>query len=120
VQLAPLSIQARNILGELLFNEGRLAEAEQEFQRSIEIDYSDVAFDRLGDINLRWGNGQQAERAYSKAASLNPFDSHAHFRLGELYQTNGRVTEAIREYEAGLETDPNNAEGLRALHILKP
>jgi tetratricopeptide (TPR) repeat protein len=120
VQLAPLSIQARNILGELLFNEGRLAEAEQEFQRSIEIDDSDVAFDRLGDINLRWGNGRQAERAYSKAASLNPFDSHAHFRLGELYQTNGRVTEAIREYEAGLETDPNNAEGLKALHILKP
>ena len=120
VRLSPLSIQARNDLGELLFNEGRLTEAGQEFQRSIDVDYSGVAFDRLGDINLEWGNGKQAEWAYAHAASLNPFDSHAHFRLGELYRAKGEVSEAIREYEAGLRTDPFNAEGLAALHVLKP
>jgi len=120
VRLAPLSIQARNDLGELLFNEGRLVEAAQEFQQSVEIDHSGVALDRLGDINLQWGNEKQAEWAYAQAASLNPFDSHAHFRLGELYKTRGHVSDAIREYEAGLQTDPFNADGLAALHLLKP
>jgi len=120
VRLSPLSIQARNDLGELLFNEGRVAEAAEEFQRSIDIDYSGVAFDRLGDINLGWGNGKQAEWAYAQAASLNPFDTHAHFGLGKLYRANGQVTEAIREYEAGLQTDPFNAEGLAAVNLLKP
>jgi len=120
VRISPLSVQARNDLGELLFKDGRLAEAAQEFQRSIDIDYSDVAFDRLGDINLKWGNQKQAEWAYAQAASLNPFDSHAHFCLGGLYKASGQVTEAIREYEAGLQTDPFNAEGLAALHLLKP
>ena len=120
VRLSPLSINARNDLGELLFSEGRLAEAGQEFQQSIDVDYSEVAFDRLGDINLAWGNKKQAEWAYLQAESLNPFDSHAHFGLGELYRANGQVTEAIREYEAGLQTDPFNAQGLAALHVLKP
>ena len=120
VRLSPLSIQARNELGELLFSEGRLTEAAQEFQRSVDIDYSGVAFDRLGDINLEWGDEKRAEWAYAQAASLNPFDSHAHFGLGGLYKASGQVTEAIREYEAGLQTDPFNAEGLAALHLLKP
>jgi hypothetical protein len=40
--------------------------------------------------------------------------------LGGLYKSSGQVTEAIREYEAGLQTDPFNAEGLAALHLLKP
>jgi tetratricopeptide (TPR) repeat protein len=120
VRLTPLSIQARNALGELLYTVGRLAEAEQEFLRSIEIDRTVAAYDRLGDIYLRWQNRKQAEWAFAQAASLDPFDSHAHFELGALYAIRGAPEEALREYEAGLQTDPWNTEALAALRQLKP
>ena len=120
VRLAPLSAQAQNDLGKLLFNEGRLAEAEQEFLRSIEIDHTVAAYDRLGDIYSRWENRKQAEWAFAQAASLDSFDSHAHFELGALYAIRGAPGEAIREYEAGLQTDPRNTEALAALRQLKP
>ena len=120
VRLAPLNIQARNNLGTLLFDEGRLREAGQEFLQSVEIDQSGVAFDRLGDIYLQWGNGKQAEWAYGQAASLDPYDTHAHFGLGALYANRGASKEAIREYDAGLQMDPRNTEALAALRQLRP
>jgi tetratricopeptide (TPR) repeat protein len=119
VALAPLSIEARNYLGKFLFDAGRQAEAEEQFRASVEIGPTSEAYDRLGDIYLRWGSADRAERAFARAAALDPFDSHAHFRLGALYAARGRAAEAVREYEAGLQTDPANAEALAALRQLK-
>jgi tetratricopeptide (TPR) repeat protein len=120
VRLSPLNVQARNDLGTLLFDAGRLRDAGQEFLQSVEIDESGVAYDRLGDIYAQWRDGKQAEWAYAQAASLDRFDSHAHFGLGALYANRGALTEAVREYEAGLQTDPRNTEALAALLQLKP
>jgi hypothetical protein len=53
-------------------------------------------------------------------ASLEPFDSQAHFGLSGLLATRGLSAEAIREYEAALQTDPGNGEALAALRKLKP
>jgi tetratricopeptide (TPR) repeat protein len=120
VRLAPLSVQARNDLGALLFDEGRLSEAAQQFLQSVDIDQSGVAFDRLGDIYSQWGDGKHAEWAYAQVVSLDRFDSHAHFGLGALYASRGASKDAIREYEAGLQTDPRNPQALAALLQLKP
>src|SRR2546422_11066038 len=62
----------------------------------------------------------KAERYFTRAIAVDPFDSHAHFKLGELYAKSGRNAEAVREYQAGLMTDPNNAEALAALKKVTP
>ena len=118
-RLAPLSSEARRHLGKFLFDAGRLAEAEEQFLRAVEIDPKAESYDSLGDIYLRWGSHDRAEQAFARAARLDPFDSHAHFRLGALYARRGRAAEALREYEAGLQTDPANPGALAALRQLK-
>ncbi len=119
VGLSPLYSEARKRLGEFLLDAGRLSEAEEQFLRAAEIDPRAETYDYLGDIYLRWGSLDRAEPAFARAAALDPFDSHAHFRLGALYAGRGRAAEAEREYEAGLETDPSNAEAQAALRQLK-
>jgi Flp pilus assembly protein TadD len=52
------------------------------------------------------------------AAKDDPFDSHAHFGLGAIEAADGRSADAIRDYHAGLETDPSNAAALAALKNL--
>jgi tetratricopeptide (TPR) repeat protein len=120
VAIAPANVRARNHLGTLLFNEHRLAPAEQQFQRSVESDWTAVAYDRLGDIQSGWNQKSQAELDFVHATSLDPFDAYAHFSLGGLYEARGLAGKAIGEYEAGLQMDPSNAVALTALRRLTP
>jgi tetratricopeptide (TPR) repeat protein len=119
VALSPLNTEARNMLGKLYFDTGRLAEAEEQFRRSVESRPNWTAYSSLGDIYLRWENRPRAEQAFRQALALNPFDSHAHFSLGGICAADGRTREAIREYQAGLETDSRNAEAQAALEELR-
>lgn len=119
VTLSPLSVPARNRLGKFLFDTGRWPEAEEQFLRSVESAPSAEACDYLGDIYSRWGSNDRAEQIFLRAVSLDPFDGHVHFRLGALYAARGHSSEARREYEAGLQTDPNNTEALAKLRYLK-
>jgi len=119
VALAPLNVDARNRLGKLYFETGRLAEAEEQFRRSVESEPNATGFSGLGDIHLGRGERVRAEQAFREAVAVEPFDSHAHFRLGELCAAGGRTAEAIREYQAGLETDPRNAQARAAWQKLR-
>jgi len=119
VALAPLNVDARNRLGKLYFETGRLAEAEEQFRRSVESEPNATGFSGLGDIYLGRGERARAEQAFREAVAVAPFDSHAHFSLGELCAADGRTAEAIREYQAGLETDPTNAQARAALQKLR-
>ncbi|HZP00386.1 MAG TPA: tetratricopeptide repeat protein, partial [Terriglobia bacterium] len=58
-------------------------------------------------------------QAFKVAVGLDPFDSQAHFALGRLYAKQGDVTRATREYQLGLQTDPQNREASAALEGLK-
>jgi len=119
VSLSPLSIPARNVLGKLYFDSGRLDAAEEQFRQSIAIESNVAAYDYLGDIEVRSGDRGRAEQAFKQALSLNASDSRAHFSLGGLYRSTGRLEQARREYLVGLETDPKNPEALAALEELK-
>ncbi|MGD0923014.1 MAG: tetratricopeptide repeat protein [Terriglobia bacterium] len=119
VALAPLNVDARNRLGKLYFATGRLAEAEEQFWRSVESEPNVTGFRGLGDIYLDKGERVRAEQAFRAAVAVEPFDSHAHFSLGELCAAGRRTAEAIREYQAGLETDPTNAQARAALQKLR-
>ena len=119
VALAPLNVDARNRLGKLYFETGRLTEAEEQFHKSVESEPNATGFSALGDIYLARGERARAEQAFREAVAVERFDSHAHFSLGELHAADGRTAEAIREYQAGLETDPTNAQARAAWQKLR-
>jgi tetratricopeptide (TPR) repeat protein len=119
VALAPLNIYARNQLGTLYFEADRLGEAEEQLLRSAESEPNVIAYNRLGDIYLRRKDSSRAERAFEHAAAIDPFDSHARFNLGALFMVKGRKAEALREYQAGLQTDPRNAEARAIVEKLR-
>src|SRR2546422_5420352 len=62
----------------------------------------------------------KAERYFARAIAVDPFDSHAHFKLGELYAKSGRNAEAVREYQAGLMTrsEEHTSELQSRLHLV--
>jgi tetratricopeptide (TPR) repeat protein len=115
VALAPLNIEARNELGKLYFNAGRLQEAASQYQASISSIPNAAALDSVGDIALREGQRDVAERDYRQAIGLEVFDSRGHFGLAAILEAQGRNAEALTEYRAGLNVDPLNQEAQAAL-----
>src|ERR1019366_9091134 len=81
--LSPLSTRAHNSYGKFLFDAGRLEDARAEYEHSVAVDSTDEAYDRLGDIYLRWQDTPRAEQSFRRAIGVNPFDGHAHLGLGE-------------------------------------
>jgi len=119
VALAPLYVQARNALAEFYFDAGRFSEAETQYRASVTSGGTVQAWNSLGDIYRRWHRWQDAERAFRQALALDAFESRAHFGLGAVLEAEGRNTEAVQEYTAGLQTDPRNPTALEAVERLK-
>jgi Tfp pilus assembly protein PilF len=119
VALDPLSSDARNTYGHFLLDRGRTAEAEEQFRLSAEADPNAEAAESLGAILAGHSDTQRARVAFEAALALDPFDSRARFALAALDEQDQRYTEAMREYRAGLETDPQNASALEAVRRLQ-
>ena len=121
-RLSPLSVRAHNALSEFYMDRGRLQESEAEALRSVEIGPTPRGEWDLGLAEWLQGNRAGAERAFLVAETLAPSDSRAHFMLGLLYMDWGRARDSIREYRAGLQIEPANAEAvanLKKLEILQ-
>jgi Tfp pilus assembly protein PilF len=118
VSLAPLDINARNKYGHFLLQQGRASEAREQFARSAEADSNADAYDNLGDLDLAAGDLHKARSDYQAALALNDIDNRAYFGLAMLDEQQGRIADAVREYRAGLETDPRNAVALAAVQRL--
>jgi Tfp pilus assembly protein PilF len=119
VTLDPYSSYAHTAYGQFLFKQDRLEDAKTQLEAAAGEDPVSDAYDGLGDIYLRWGQPAQAEQSFRLAVKYEPFDSHAHFALGAIEAADGRTRDALREYEAGIETDPSNADALSAIHKLQ-
>jgi tetratricopeptide (TPR) repeat protein len=119
VALAPLYVQARNELAKFYFDTGRLVEAEQQFRSSVASGGTVQAWNSLGEIYRRWQRWPDAENSFRQAVALDRFDSPAHFGLGAVLEAEGRNDEALKEYEAGLQTDPRNPVVLESVARLR-
>jgi Flp pilus assembly protein TadD len=119
LKLSPFDHQVSTELGRLLLQERRLNEAVDQFQASLRDEPNVIAYDFLGEINIRRGDLQEAERNFQAALSLDESDSNAHFGIGYLYKSLGRKTEALSQYQSGLRTDPTNARALAAVRELR-
>lgn len=106
--LSPLSTRALNAYGKFLFHAGRLEDARNEYERSVEADSTTDAYDQLGQIYLTWQDLPRAERAYRRALAMDNFDIDAHVGLGQVLEATGHRLEALHEFEKGLEMDPSD------------
>jgi Tfp pilus assembly protein PilF len=112
--ISPLSTRAHNSYGAFLFDSERLEDARIEYERSVSVDSTTDAYDRLGDIYQILQDRARAEEAFRRALGLNIYDSHAHFGLGQVLMEAGKPGDALHEFETGLETDPADPDAKAA------
>jgi tetratricopeptide (TPR) repeat protein len=114
--ITPLSTRAHNSYGEFLFDSERLEDARVEYERSVAVDPTQDAYDRLGDVYQVLQDPAREEQAFRHALNLDVYDSHAHFGLGQVLEAKGKRDDALHEFEAGLALDPS-AAGAKAAAI---
>jgi tetratricopeptide (TPR) repeat protein len=119
INLSPLSQSAHAGLGEFYFDQGRLEEAEEQFQESLRAAKTLRGYWGLGLVYWREGRYAEAERAFREAEALVPSSGRAHIMLALLYTDTKRNREALRELQAGLKSDPTNPQALEALRKLQ-
>jgi len=108
VSLKPLYSNARNALGMLYVGEGRTAEAEEQFRRSVEIDPNLTAYGNLGLIHWRRGEAKLAEQEWRQALKLAPNDSSLLNNLGLACGKQERYPEAVSFFRKAIELQPND------------
>jgi len=117
--LAPLSAGAHHSLGELYFGQKKFAEAAKEFTLSTQIIPSTKAYLGQGLAFMELSQYDQAEQAFKAAEATNPWDSRPHFVLGYVYGVNGKIADAVKEYQEGFKLDPDNKEARAAFQQLQ-
>jgi tetratricopeptide (TPR) repeat protein len=119
VTLSPLSVRAHVGLADFFFDLGRLPEAEKEYQESLRVARTPRGYWGVGLVSWREGKYAEAERAFQQAKALDPSSGRAHIMLGLLYSDTKRNREALEELQAGLKSEPDNAQALEALRKLQ-
>jgi superkiller protein 3 len=139
IKLQPNYAEAYNNLGIALKEEGTLGEAILQLHKAISLDPQSSIFNgSLGDVLKEQNKLEEAISQYRKTLSLNDSEvsenlpngtfitrttAHTvvHNNLGLLYQQQGKLKEALAEYEAALKIDPkfeyakNNRDAVLAL-----
>jgi superkiller protein 3 len=118
VEIYPMNPLVRNALGRFYLDSRRLPEAESEFQASVGVNGNFAGWSGLAEAYTLQGSIGQAGEAWRQVLSLEPYDSQAHLNLGRIFLAEGRRTEARKEFEGCLYTDPHNAEALIAVQKL--
>lgn len=92
-----------------LLDEGRLDSALELLRVAVEA-YPDrgSVHRRMGDVFLRRGQSQQAEKAYARAADLDPGDVEAHAALAVVLSQRGNLDGAAAAAALALAADPEH------------
>jgi len=83
------------------------------FQRSISMaptaDSALNAYDYMARAQLTQGNTQAAIDTYNKALKIAPNRDDMHVQLGKIFTTEGRVDDALAQYELAVKYNPSSA-----------
>ena len=107
----PRCWMAHNNLGAALVSLGRVPEAREHYEQSLQINPRNAeALNNLGDVLLQEGKVGDAIERYEQALRIKPDYADAHNNLGAALAQTGRIGEAIAQYELALRTRPDYAE----------
>ncbi len=102
----PKNAQAMNYLGYTFADRGvRLEEAQQLISKALDLDPDNGAFlDSLGWVDFRLNHLDQAAEELRKALSSDATegDPTVHDHLGEVYFKQGKIKEAVQQWEAAV------------------
>jgi tetratricopeptide (TPR) repeat protein len=104
---------ANNNLGGYLYNEGRVKEAMEHYQKAIQIDpnYAE-AQNNLGAALAAKGRFDEAIENYRKAIQISPNFAYALNNLGMALAARGQFDDAIVNYRKAIQISPNFADAL--------
>jgi tetratricopeptide (TPR) repeat protein len=110
VERDPGAWLARNNLGRVFLQEGRPADAAEQFREAIRVQPdSPEAHANLGDALEAMGRRAEARGEYAAALAINPGFAGAHYNLGLSLLRSGLGDGAAAEFLAALKADPGHA-----------
>jgi tetratricopeptide (TPR) repeat protein len=108
------SAVSRNALGYILFLQGKMPEAKEQFQKAIQLDgMYESGYSNLAEVMVREKNYPQAIILYAKALSLNQNRPILYIRLGQLYAAQQDMANARDIWRKGL--DHTNSENYKQI-----
>jgi tetratricopeptide (TPR) repeat protein len=116
LEVSPQAWYIHNNYGNVLKDEGQVAEAIKHFNMAIAArpDFAE-AYHNLGGALCKIGRDDEAVANYKKALSLKPKFWEAHLDLGTTLARMGKSDEALAELNKALEIKPNDAETLSSI-----
>lgn len=117
--VAPPSAVMHLNLGEALLARNRLAEAQAEFQRGVQLDPNDSRlYINLAGIAQKRGDGPGALVLLDRAGALAPKDARIFSNRGSLLHDLGRIDEALTALQTALTLQPRLADAHLNLGVL--
>ena len=99
---------AHNNYGLALAKAGRIAEAKEQFERSIQLNPRFAsAHHNLATVLVKERQFDRAMEEFGRALELNPNHSETHYNLAQLLAGAGKWNEAIQEYELAILHKPD-------------
>ncbi len=112
LEFEPENHEVRNMLGMALYRQGKLDEAEQEFNSVLTLDPKNFdAIDALGLVKMNQGKLDHAVDLFKKAIYFNPGDLLVHYHLGQALELLGDADSAARAYRSALGKKPSGDQG---------
>ena len=109
VREVPHDVHAWCVLADVLFEQGKTAEALTECRHALHADPLDyTAHSRLGHFLLNLGRPEEAVAAQKTAIELKPIFQTAHARLQEALRAQGRLTDAVTFYAKAVDGRPDS------------
>jgi tetratricopeptide (TPR) repeat protein len=107
----PANAGARNNFGNLLFQQGRVAEAMAQYREALRFvpEYADAHYN-LGLALAKTGQLPEAIENYQAALRFRTEDEHIHNSLGLAWLQEGRLEEAREQFEEALRLAPGLAD----------
>ncbi|MEY2879128.1 MAG: repeat-containing protein YrrB, partial [Verrucomicrobiota bacterium] len=104
----PTSPRPHNNLGEILFREGRQAEAIAAFREAVRLLPSYVdGVNNLANSLTQIGQIPEAIQWLQASLRVKPEDPHTHHNLGNAYYGAGRLDDAARHYRLAIKLQPD-------------
>jgi protein O-mannosyl-transferase len=125
IQEEPNYAEAHNNLGGIFLDQKRYDEALAHYRAAVRVHPEYLYYFNLANALADAASARrdskgfdEAVRAYQQALRLNPASSEAHHNLGLTWQTQGRVGEAVAEFEQAARLDSNRVDTWTHLGIL--
>jgi tetratricopeptide (TPR) repeat protein len=103
-------VHALNSVASLQVSQGNLASAQSSLEEALRLDRRNpVLLSNLATIDLRSGNYQRAESLLMECLQIDRKEPWIHYLLGETYYRQEKISQAISQWQEGLQLGPNEA-----------